>query len=307
MLSIRESIYWDSSYFQQIHPNESGQDRVKSGSTISAEVGSLVYLAFVIEGWPQSFGWVALRVYRTGIDVEWCMLETDYNYGSLVVGERLLVVPADGGTWQKDVYVDAAASGEEWGYFWEGAWPTIQNGINALRIQDSTIHVRPGAYSAIQLLDIPCFEPVGEKHLVIESTDGPSVTFIDGGGLALNEQGTVTGGVWCVACGDETTVPHVTLRGFTLRHGFGGARGVECLENCVIDTCHWGLSNTCAHSCVLKNVTFHFAPGAAVRARIDSASDGFRVSPILGAASQTSVGACLLGASFLLFGLRPQT
>ena len=85
MLSIRESIYWDSSYFQQIHPNESGQDRVKSGSTISTEVGSLVYLAFVIEGWPQSFGWVALRVYRTGIDVEWCMLETDYNYGSLVV------------------------------------------------------------------------------------------------------------------------------------------------------------------------------------------------------------------------------
>lgn len=297
--SIRESIYCNSSYFQQIHPNESSQDRVKSGSTISAEVGSLVYLAFVVEGWPQSFGWVALRVYRTGIDVEWCMLETDYSSGSLRVGYRVLVVPVDGGTWQKDVYVDAAASGEEWGYFWEGAWPTIQNGINALRIQDSTIHVRPGVYGAISLVDIPCFEPVGEKHLVIESTGGPSVTFIDGGGLALDGQGSVTGGVWCVSCGDETTFPHVTLRGFTLRNGFGGARGVKCLENCVIENCHWGLSNTTANSCMLKGVSSHLAPGSSVKARIGATPEGFRVSSIIGNGQQTSTGDCLLGATSL--------
>jgi len=273
-----------TSFFQRVHINCDGSDYIASDYSVkAASVGELVYLAFVVysywEDSPIAIGWVSLRVDANYISLEASAIDTDCR--DLVVGESMFIVPADGGTWQDDVYVDATKTGDGWGYRWDGAWGSIQEGIRALRHQDSTIHVKPGVYGGIRLIDIPCFEPEGVNHLVIESTEGPSVTFIDGGGYAVDSIGAVTGGTWCVSCGDATTFPHVTLRGFALRNGLGGARGVKCLENCVIENCQYGLSNTFTTACTIRNVEAPLAPGAGASATIEYTPTGFQVAPAL--------------------------
>lgn len=228
-----------------------------------------------------------LDVSRYGITVEESELNTD--------GNDLYVGPIGGGTWQKNVYVDANGTYHPWGggYRWTDAWTSINDAIRALRIQDSTIHVRPGVYGSFWLNDIPCFQPDGEKHLIIESTGGATVTFIDGSGYGIDDNGVVTSGVWCASCGNETVSPHVTLRGFTLCNGLGAARGVEHLENCRIENCYYGLSNTFTTACTLSNVHAPFAPGSGVSAAISNSPLGFRVSPrtqISGSQSQMLFG-----------------
>ena len=267
-------------YFQCVTVTNGAVAKIQSNYTIALSLweDSTVYLGFLVEyaNGAKSVGVISLDVSTDWIDVLNSVIDTD---GEPVYGRMLGGFNMDGGTWQDDVYVDASQSSGN-GYFWRWAWPSIQEAIWALRIQDSTIYVRPGVYGAISLTDIPCFELQGENHLVIESTAGPDSTFIDGGGYSVDDAGVVTGGVWCVSCGDETVFPHVTLRGFTLRNGLGGAKGVECLENCRVENCGYGFSNAYARACMFTNVRAPLAPGSGTRAKIAVTADGPRVTPL---------------------------
>jgi len=115
-------------------------------------------------------------------------------------------------------------------------YPTIQGAIDAAA-DGWTILVRKGTY--VENIDF-----LG-KAVVLESTDGPEVTIIDGSEPQTRHKNVVR------FMNDET--PDTVLRGFTLRGGSGTGAGIytnsasPTIESCVVREC---LPGTAVHNYV---------------------------------------------------------
>lgn len=150
------------------------------------------------------------------------------------------------------VFVDAASAADEPDGSCERPFREIASALE-VALKGDRILVAPGRYYG-------CVE-APEMPVLITSSDGPEVTFIDGGG--------------CDCCYyDESS--QAELSGFTLENGgeYGGAFG-GCLSNCVIRDCRstatdmyrqpyggGGAFAAVLTDCVISNCTAYFGGGA---------------------------------------------
>lgn len=147
----------------------------------------------------------------------------------------------EGGVRQYDIYVDAAVGSRGDGCSWESPFKSIQEAVDAVRLDGSTIHVRPGVYGPVEV-DKSRFTLNGQTNTFrVESTEGADKTAIDGGEVYQMSQDVWVGdSSHCFGYPSDYYGPYDTVKGFTLRDASeGGSHGrYEC---CVVSNCSFGL------------------------------------------------------------------
>lgn len=127
-----------------------------------------------------------------------------------------------------DLYVDASVEESGSGLSWESPFATLQEAVDSLGLYQTTIHVRPGTYQPVLFDNMYLFNPWATVvSFTFESTDGPDVTFIDGG---------MTNPVYMTYFYEAPEFGPV-FRGFTLINGSREVFGIT-LDHCVVSNCY---------------------------------------------------------------------
>ena len=87
----------------------------------------------------------------------------------------------NGGIRQLDIYVDASATVNGTGLSWDSPFKSIQEAVDAVRLDGTTIHVKPGVYGSVKVDNTKFVTNHLAYTFTVESTDGPEKTIIDGG------------------------------------------------------------------------------------------------------------------------------
>ena len=157
----------------------------------------------------------------------------------------------EGGLRQLDIYVDGSAAAGGTGSSWDSPFRTIQEAVDAVRLDGTTVHVKPGVYGPAKFDKTKFYENGLSCTITVESTDGPEKTIIDGGLRGGDALPTVA----CFCYGDDiSTRLNDTVRGFTLH---GAHYGVENgrVEYCIVSNCVQGVRGASAFNCLITGNT----------------------------------------------------
>lgn len=127
-----------------------------------------------------------------------------------------------------DLYVDASVKESGSGLSWDSPFSTLQEAVDSLGLLQTTIHVKPGTYQPVLFDNRYLFYPWATVvSFTFESTDGPDVTFIDGGR---------TNPVYMTYFREAPEFGPV-FKGFTLVNGSREVYGIT-LDHCVVSNCY---------------------------------------------------------------------
>ena len=218
--------------------------------------GRPLYLGF---GHPNgtTVGWVKLFVQAGNVWLDASCIATGVY--SLQLGTTTYkewpVDPAtllNGGIRQLDIFVDASVAASGDGLSWESPFKSIQEAVDAVRLDKTMIHVKPGVYGTV-CVDNTKFTT---NHLaytfIVQSTDGPEKTIIDGGGLWVAADGSWSSSPTraCFWYGDNPVPLYDTIRGFTLHSSNYGVEHGR-VENCIVSNCFYGIQAASACNCLI--------------------------------------------------------
>lgn len=257
-----ESFYGNPRIFQ--HVNSPGAATITSDYNITVRTGSdkrkVIYLAFLT--WSlynePAIGWIALEADSSisgGIlYVVGSAITTDGN--PVTVGTPLTLDPIElswlleGGVRQLDIYVDASVAVSGDGCSWASPFKTIQEGVDAVRLDGTVVHVKPGIYEPV-LVDNSKFTLNNLAYtFTVESTDGPHATIIQGGEISGSLNGCTAATSGCFWYGEDPVNLYDVVRGFTLCNAvYGGKDGR--FEECIVSNCLFGLYGAIAVNCIL--------------------------------------------------------
>ena len=270
-----ESFYDGRPYFQHVNSSSVLTNDIISDYDITIATGSTrrktIYLAFLTWSygmWQSALGWIALEadssIPNGGLYVVGSAFTT--LGGPVTVGDAIpeigpLIPPEDdppvdypslleGGIEQTDIYVDAAVAVSGDGCSWQSPFKSIQEGVDAVRLDGTIVHVKPGIYEPVQVDNSKFTLNDLTNTFTVESTEGPHVTIIQGGAISANINGCVAATHACFWYGDNPVDLYDTVRGFTLCSAtHGGEKGRY--ENCIVSNCWFGLYDATAANCIL--------------------------------------------------------
>ena len=153
----------------------------------------------------------------------------------------------NGGIRQLDIFVDASAAAGGTGLSWESPFRSIQEAVDAVRLDGTVVHVKPGVYGSVKVDNTKFVTNHLAYTFTVQSTDGPEKTIIDGG-----HDGTSPGfpTVACFWYGDNPVPLFDTIRGFTLRNSLYGAYYGN-VEHCIVSNCAYGVMHASADNCLI--------------------------------------------------------
>ena len=161
----------------------------------------------------------------------------------------------EGGIRQLDIFVDAAAPVEGTGLSWESPFRSIQKAVDAVRLDGTTVHVKPGVYGVVTVDNSKFTTNNLTCTFTVESTDGPEKTIIDGGYDGVSPAFPT---IACFWYGDNPVPLFDTIRGFTLHSSIYGVQNGR-VENCIVSNCVYGINTrngkASAFNCLIVNNT----------------------------------------------------
>jgi len=159
-----------------------------------------------------------------------------------------------GGIRQQNIFVDASAAAGGTGLSWESPLKSIQEAVDAVRLDGTVVHVKPGVYGAVTVNNSKFTLNNLAYTFTVQSTDGPEKTIIDGGGLIASDDGNTASSptAACFWYGDAyDPVPLFdTIRGFTLRNSLYGVSHGN-VEQCIVSNCWMGVRLASAFNCLI--------------------------------------------------------
>ena len=157
----------------------------------------------------------------------------------------------EGGLRQLDIYVDGSAAAGGTGCSWDSPFRTIQEAVDAVRLDGTTVHVKPGVYGSATFDKTKFYENGLACTITVESTDGPEKTIIDGGWRGETSFPTYA----CFSYGDDiSTRLKDTVRGFTLCGAYCGVENGR-IEYCIVSNCVRGVRGSSAYNCLITGNT----------------------------------------------------
>lgn len=159
----------------------------------------------------------------------------------------------EGGLRQLDIYVDGSAAAGGTGCSWDSPFRTIQEAVDAVRLDGTTVHVKPGVYGSATFDKTKFYENGLSCTITVESTDGPEKTIINGGGLEVSADGNsaFSASIACFSYGDDLSTRYNDIvRGFTLHSSLYGVENGR-VENCIISNCFQGVRGSSAYNCLI--------------------------------------------------------
>ena len=223
--------------------------------TIGAYDTQYLYLCF---GNPNgtTVGWVEISIYDSyNVWIEGSCIATGVK--SLQVGTTTYTVYPEslleGGVRQLDIYVDGSAAAGGTGLSWASPFKAIQEAVDAVRLDGTTVHVKPGVYGPATFDKTKFYENGLSCTITVESTDGPEKTIINGGGLEVSADGNsaFSASIACFSYGDDLSTRYNDIvRGFTLHSSLYGVENGR-VENCIISNCFQGVRGSSAYNCLI--------------------------------------------------------
>ena len=194
-------------------------------------------------------GWVKIGIWDDQAWVDSSCVATGVK--TLQVGTTTYTVYPEtlleGGIRQLDIFVDASVSASGTGRSWESPLKSIQEAVNAVRLDGTTVHVKPGVYGSVKVDNSKFTTNNLSCTFTVESTDGPEKTIIDGGHDGTSPAFPT---VACFWYGDNPVPLFDTIRGFTLRNSLYGAYYGN-VEYCIVSNCAYGVMHASADNCLI--------------------------------------------------------
>jgi len=153
----------------------------------------------------------------------------------------------NGGIRQLDIYVDASVASSGTGLSWESPFKSIQEAVDAVRLDGTVVHVKPGVYGSVKVDNTKFVTNHLAYTFTVQSTDGPEKTIIDGGHDGVSQAFPT---VACFWYGDNPVPLFDTIRGFTLRNSLYGAYYGN-VEHCIVSNCAYGVMHASADNCLI--------------------------------------------------------
>ncbi len=223
--------------------------------TSHMDESTILYLCFCHPN-GSTLGWVELNISLGYVSIESSCIATGVK--SIFTGTTEHTIdPAtllEGGIRQLDIFVDASVPVSGTGLCWESPFKSIQEAVDAVRLDGTTVHVKPGVYGTVTVNNEKFTKNNLSSTFTVQSTDGPEKTIIDGGGLT--EYGART--MSCFWYGSDQVPLVDTVRGFTLCNSLYGAYYGN-VEDCIVSNCAWGVMHGSAYNCLItdiKNIGF---------------------------------------------------
>ena len=261
--------------FQHVNPASASTYGITSDYDITVNTGPTqrrtIYLAFrtwSITSLDSAIGWIAMEVDSSVTDVNvigscFTTLEDTITVGDAIseIGPGIPLTPGDdppvdysslldGGVSQTDIYVDASVAVSGDGYSWQSPFKSIQEGVDAVRLDGTIVHVKPGVYEPVQVNNNKFALNNRYCSFEVESTEGPGVTIIKGGTIVANLNGCSASTRACFWYGEDPVDMYDTVRGFTFCNAtHGGEKGRY--EDCIISNCWFGVYDATAVNCIL--------------------------------------------------------
>ena len=141
----------------------------------------------------------------------------------------------NGGIRQLDIYVDASAAAGGTGLSWESPFKSLQDGVDAVRLDGTTVHVKPGVYGAVTVDSMKYVNNHEVCAFTVQSTDGPEKTVIEGSGRVGYSSDTRA----CFWYGDGPPHFYDTIRGSrsatrSTALNTGASRTASCRTACTV-------------------------------------------------------------------------
>ena len=202
-------------------------------------------------------GWVKIGIWDDQAWVDSSCIATGV-YSLKVASTTYTLWPVDpatflnGGIRQLDIYVDASAAAGGTGLSWDSPFKTIQEAVDAVRLDGTIVHVKPGVYGAVTVDNTKFVTNHLAYTFTVQSTDGPEKTIIDGGGLIASDDGNSASSPTraCFWYGDNPVPLYDTIRGFTLRNSIYGVYNGK-IEQCIVSNCWTGVAAASAFNCLI--------------------------------------------------------
>ena len=204
-------------------------------------------------------GWVKIHIWDGQASVmDSCIATGVYSLrGGGTTYTEWPVDPAtflNGGIRQLNIYVDASVASSGTGLSWESPFKSIQEAVDAVRLDGTVVHVKPGVYGTVTVDNSKFMLNNLAYTFTVQSTDGPEKTIIDGGGLVASEDGNsaFSSTMACFWYGDDSNpVPLFdTIRGFTLRNSIYGVDHGR-VEQSIVSNCWIGVRAASAVNCLI--------------------------------------------------------
>ena len=253
-VSVSNTVY-SSSVFKD---ESTGRNIPEEAFTYTGQRSDTKYL-YLCYGHPNgtTVGWVKIGIWGEQAWVDSSCIATGV-YSLKVASADYTLWPVDpatflnGGIRQIDIFVDASVSASGTGLSWESPLKSIQEAVDAVRLDGTTVHVKPGVYGAVTVDNSKFTTNNLSYTFTVESTDGPEKTIIDGGGLSAASDGS-SGSSPTRACfwyGDNPVPLYDTIRGFTLRNSLYGVQYGN-VERCIVSNCLNGIMYASAFNCLI--------------------------------------------------------
>ena len=254
-VSVSNTVFRSTAVFQN---QDTGQNLIEEPYTFTGNTydTKTLYLCF---GHPCGLivGWVRICIYGDTAWIDGSCIATGV-YALRVGATTYDLWPASilaGGVRQRDIYVDASAAEGGTGLSWESPFKSLQDGVDAVRLDGTTVHVKPGVYGAVTVDNSKYVNNHEVCVFTVQSTDGPEKTVIEGSGLTGYWSSTKA----CFWYGNSPPHFYDTIKGFTLRNAHYGVEHGR-VENCIISNCVYGLYKVAAYNClIVGNQAFGFS------------------------------------------------
>ena len=253
-VSVSNTVFSSTAVFSN---HNTGQNLTVEPYTFSGlrTLTKTLYLCF---GHPsgQIVGWVKINIRSDEAWIESSCIAMGV-YALQIGSTEYEVWPAtllEGGIRQLDIYVDGSAAGGT-GLSWDSPFRTIQEAVDAVRLDGTTVHVRPGVYGVVAA-DATKFTANNLAYtFTVESTDGPTKTIIDGGERGALGVGTRDSTKTCFSCAGSSSHLYYIIKGFTLCNALYGVQSARP-EHCIVSNCWYGLYHTTASNCLVTKNKF---------------------------------------------------
>ena len=251
-VSVSNTVYRNSVFKDE----GTGRNIPEYTYSVTCDAYDTIYL-YLCFGHPNgtTLGWVEISIYDSyNVRVASSCVATGVK--TLEVGTTAYTVYPEslleGGIRQHDIFVDASAPAGGTGLSWESPLRSIQEAVNAVRLDGTTVHVKPGVYGSVTVDNSKFTINNLTCTFTVESTDGPEKTIIDGGGLNVSNDGSSAGSptMACFWYGNNPVPLYDTIRGFTLHSSLYGVQYGR-VENCIVSNCFYGVRAASAYNCLI--------------------------------------------------------
>ena len=246
-ISVSNTVYQASVFRDE----NTGRNIPEVPYTFTDTYPSTTKTLYLCYGHPNgtTLGWVKVSVHGGNAWLEdSCIATGVYSFWTGM--EKFSADPAyllEGGIRQLDIFVDASVATSGDGLSWETPFKSIQEAVDAVRLDKTMIHVKPGVYGTVYVDNTKFTTNNLAYTFTVQSTDGPEKTIIDGGHKGDSPAFPTTACFWY---GFYPVPLFDTIRGFTLCNSLYGAH-YGTIEHCIVSNCAYGVMHASAFNCLI--------------------------------------------------------